>query len=173
MFVCLQLLSTSLDGHLAVWDCSDGALLRVRDGWGMDEERDKNHRCKPPPWTDYITLILYRLTCVTSRPIFLREMWFVDCSCISYKTIHKSDHCYLYRQPSKGDSKPKYYPEKKEEAHKLRFDEVRNHKDCTMKYRRSFKKSNHPLEIMVSEFLVKYTVVTPSLLALTLFASYM
>ena len=33
MFVCcLQLLSASLDGHLAVWDCSDGALLRVRDG---------------------------------------------------------------------------------------------------------------------------------------------
>ena len=63
-----------------------------------------------------------------------------------------------------------YYPEKKEEVHETRFDEVRNHKDCTMKYGPSFKKSNHPLEIMVSEFFVRYTV---SLLTLTVLAPYM
>lgn len=44
---------------------------------------------------------------------------------------------------SSVDSEPKLYPEKKEEWHKKRFDE-------TNKFGPRFKKSNHPLDIMVS-----------------------
>ena len=47
----------------------------------------------------------------------------------------------------------------------MRFDEVKQ-KDCPMKYESSFKKSNHPLNIMVSEFLYYYAIVAIALIVL-------
>ena len=41
----------------------------------------------------------------------------------------------------------------------MRFDEVKKQKDCPVKYEPSSKKFNHPLNIMVSEFLHYYVVV--------------
>lgn len=46
----LQLLSASLDGHLAVWDCSDGALLKVRDRRG--------EKCESPLHVPSLIMIL-------------------------------------------------------------------------------------------------------------------
>jgi len=56
----------------------------------------------------------------------------------------------LSRYSNGEDSEPKCYPEKKEEAHHMRFEEVKQRKGYTMKYGPPFKKSNHPLSIMVS-----------------------
>ena len=46
----LQLLSASLDGHLAVWDYSDGALLKVRDRRG--------EKCESPLHVPSLIMIL-------------------------------------------------------------------------------------------------------------------
>ena len=70
------------------------------------------------------------------------------------------------RCTSDEHSEPKYYSEKKEKAHKMRFDEVKKQKDCPMKYE-PFKKSNHPLKIMVSGSLHYYGVVPIALIVLT------
>ena len=48
----------------------------------------------------------------------------------------------------------------------MRFDEVKKQKDCPVKYEPSSKKFNHPLNIMVSEFLHYYVVVPIALIVL-------
>ena len=48
----------------------------------------------------------------------------------------------------------------------MRFDEVKKQKDCPVKYEPSSKKSNHPLNIMASEFLHYYVVVPIALIVL-------
>ena len=50
---------------------------------------------------------------------------------------------------SSVDSEPKLYPEKKEKWHRERFDEIQE-QDETNRFGPRFKKSNHPLDIMVS-----------------------
>ena len=67
---------------------------------------------------------------------------------------HRTNNSYmqplLSRYSSGEDSEPKCYPEKKGEAHYMRFEEVKHWKGYTTRYGPPFKRSNHPWNIMVS-----------------------
>ena len=65
-----------------------------------------------------------------------------------------SNHSILivfYQLHSYQTDVPKFYPEDKRKAHEMRFEEVKEQekKNFTTSYGPLFKKSNHPLAIMV------------------------